>query len=91
MPEKHDLLIPFVHNPVQPDPAAVATHSASVGALFAVFMGWLPLFVALIPAVYYIILIFESKTVQKYLRRRRIRRARKRRLKSSQRQKSSDG
>ena len=34
-------------------------------------MGWLPFVVAIIPAIYYLILIYESKTVQGFVERRR--------------------
>jgi hypothetical protein len=72
--------------PVPDTPAvdvnSVVPHGASIGALFATFMGWLPVVVAIIPAIYYAVLIFESKTVQKWIRRRRLRKAAKRRKKA---------
>jgi hypothetical protein len=49
-------------------------HVASIGALIASFIGWLPAIVALIPAIYYLILIWESSTVQHYIRNLRMRR-----------------
>ncbi len=57
------------------DPAAVVPHIASVSAIVATAVGYLPVFVAIIPAIYYCILIWESKTVQDWLARRRARRA----------------
>lgn len=69
--------------PVPDTPAidvnSAVPHGASIGALFATFMGWLPVIVAIIPAIYYLVLIYESKTVQKWIRRRRLRKAAKRR------------
>jgi hypothetical protein len=53
------------------DPAAAVPHIASVGALVATAFGYLPVIVALIPAIYYLILIYESKTVQDWVARRR--------------------
>lgn len=52
-----------------------ALHGLSIGALGATIMGWLPAILAIIPALYYCLLIFESKTVQGWLQRRRERRA----------------
>lgn len=65
--------LPMPDVPVS-DPAQIVPHFASVGALFAVIAGWLPYFVAIIPAIYYCILIYESKTVQGLIERRRQRR-----------------
>lgn len=59
-------------------------HGASLGALFMAFMGWLPGIVALVPALYYGLLIYESKTVQGWLKKRRARK-RLRRIKSNRR------
>jgi len=56
-----------------PDPSNATPHVASMGALLGTLSGLLPWFVSLVPAVYYAILIYESKTVQKWVRRRRIR------------------
>ena len=54
---------------------AVATpHIASLSALAAAIAGWLPVVVAVIPAIYYLILIWESSTVQHYIRNVRMRR-----------------
>jgi energy-converting hydrogenase Eha subunit B len=64
----------FLDNQFPADPAHLATHGFSLGALVATFMGWLPAIIALVPAVYYSILIYESKTVQKFFQRRRAKR-----------------
>lgn len=61
-----------------PDVVQALPHIASIGALVASFIGYLPVLVALIPAIYYSILIWESSTVQHYLRNRRMRRKAKR-------------
>lgn len=67
------------HLPVPDVPSIANTatnavpHGASIGAIAASFLGYLPAIVALIPAVYYCILIFESKTVQDWIARRRTR------------------
>ncbi len=60
------------------DPGVAAAHLVSIGAMIAAFVGWLPALLALIPAFYYVILIWESSTVQHYLRNRRMRRKAKR-------------
>lgn len=60
-------------DPYHHDPSQVTAHAASLGALFATAMGYLPVLIALVPAVYYGILTYESKTVQRWLRRRRLR------------------
>lgn len=57
------------------DASTLVPHSASVGTIIATLMGWLPGILAVIPAIYYCVLIFESKTVQKWLRKRRLRKA----------------
>lgn len=56
----------FAHldNHFPTDPAVLTTHVASLGGLIAAALGYLPAVVALIPATYYLILIYESKTVQ---------------------------
>ncbi len=53
--------------------AQAAPHVASLGAILASFVGYIPVIVAVIPAVYYLILIWESKTVQHYIRNCRMR------------------
>lgn len=63
--------LPMPDVPTSVDPIAAAPHIASVGALVATMMGWLPVVIALIPAIYYLILIYESKTVQAWVTRRR--------------------
>ena len=61
------------------EPHQVAAHTASIAALIGTMAGWLPVIVAIIPALYYCLLIYESKTVQKWIRRRRLKRAARRR------------
>lgn len=56
----------------------VIPHGASIGALFMAFLGWLPGIVAVVPAIYYGLLIYESKTVQGWLKRRSARKRAKR-------------
>jgi hypothetical protein len=64
---------------LSPDVATqLVPHGASIGAIIGALMGWLPAFIALIPAAYYGILIYESKTVQGWLHRRFERKSRKR-------------
>ncbi len=58
-----------------PDPGVVAAHGISLGAILGTFMGFLPVFAALIPAGYYALLIYESKTVQAWMRKGRAKRA----------------
>lgn len=70
---------------INTDPQTVVPQGASVAALAGVIAGYLPIVVALVPAIYYAILIFESKTVQKWFRRRRIRKATKRRARMERR------
>lgn len=67
-----------------PSPDVTVAHSASLGTLLATMVGWLPIFFALVPAIYYCVLIWESDTVQKWRKRRRHHRALRRRLKSAQ-------
>lgn len=64
-----------------PDPTVAVPQTASMLAIIATVVGWLPAIVAIVPAVYYAVLIFESKTVQGWLRRRRAKK-RLKRLKS---------
>lgn len=52
-----------------------APQAANIGALFAAFAGWIPVFIAIIPAVYYAILIWESKTVQGWVQKYRARKS----------------
>lgn len=55
-------------------PSGALTHGAAVGAFFATAMGYLPALLAVIPAIYYLLLIYESKTVQSWVEARRERR-----------------
>jgi hypothetical protein len=59
------------------DPAQIVPQTASIAALLAVLAGWLPVFIALIPTVYYLFLIYETKTVQGWRQAWRDRRAQK--------------
>lgn len=70
-----------------PDPGVVVAHTASIGAIAAAFVGWIPIIVALIPAVYYLILIYESSTVQTWVHKRLLKRTNRRlaKLKAQQR------
>jgi len=43
----------------------------SLGAILGAFVGWLPAFAALIALAWYLIQIFESHTVQRWLHTRR--------------------
>lgn len=67
----------YADNQFPTDPAQLAAHGASLGAIAATMVGWIPAVVALIPAVYYLILIFESRTVQNWFAKHRARKARK--------------
>lgn len=64
--------------PVVDQAANILPHGASIGALVMTFMGWLPAIVAIVPALYYGLLIYESKTVQGWLKRRRAKKRLKR-------------
>lgn len=55
-----------------PDAPTVMAHSASLGAWVGVIAGYLPTFAVLIPMIYYALLIWESKTVQTWRKRRRL-------------------
>ncbi len=68
--------LPFPDLPVDPGHAVVVAtpHAASIAALVAAIAGWVPVIVAVIPAIYYLILIWESSTVQHYIRNLRMRR-----------------
>ncbi len=57
-----------------PEPGVLAAHGISLGALAGSLIGWLPLVAALVPMVYYLILIWESRTVQHWMRNARMRR-----------------
>jgi hypothetical protein len=42
-------------------------HVASLGAIFATVVGWLPAIAAFVAVLWYIIQIWESKTVQRHI------------------------
>lgn len=48
-------------------------NSASIGAVVSTIFGWLPPAAALIALIWYVIQIYESATVQKWIRTRRTR------------------
>lgn len=48
-------------------------NSASVGTVVSSLLGWLPPAAALIAFVWYLIQIYESKTIRRWLERRRVR------------------
>lgn len=66
-------------NFVLTQPDQVAAHTVSVLTIVAAFFKYIPAVAALIPAVYYVILIWESKTIQRWMRARRMK-SRARRL-----------
>lgn len=68
-------VIPMPDVPVGTVPNGAGSQFAAIGAFIATAAGWLPFILALLPAVYYLILIYESKTVQGWVERRRARRA----------------
>lgn len=49
-------------------------HIASAGAIVFAILGWLPPLAALVGLIWYCIQIHESKTMQDWLKRRRLRR-----------------
>lgn len=66
----------------------VLTHTAdtvSALAIIGTFAGFLPPLAALCAAVWYCVQVWESKTVQKWLRKRHIKRVRKNRIDSRSR------
>lgn len=63
--------LPVPDTPIADQAVQLVPHGASVGALIAALMGWLPGIIAIIPAIYYGLLIYESKTVQRVIARRR--------------------
>jgi hypothetical protein len=75
--------LPVPDNPEQI--TQVVPHVASLGTLAATAIGWLPVLFALIPALYYCVLIWESKTMIAWRRRRRIKKASRRRARSKRR------
>lgn len=63
------------------DPTQARTIDAiSVSTIAATIAGWLPTLAVLLPVLYYMIQIWETKTVQRWLERRREYKALKRRL-----------
>lgn len=68
-----DLPIPDV--PIEaPSVVAASPHVAAIGAIGAAIYGWIPVIVTLIPAIYYLILIWQTSTVQHFVRNWRMRR-----------------
>ena len=49
-------------------------HIFSAGAIIGTFIGWLPGVAAVVALIWYMIQIYESKSVQNWLRTRRMRR-----------------
>lgn len=47
-------------------PHDLGTQSIAVGTMFTALLGWLPLVFAALPAIYYGILIYETKTMQRF-------------------------
>lgn len=68
-----DLPVPDV--PTTTLPNGIGTHLAAIGAFVVSFAGYIPYLFAALPAIYYVILIWESKTVQDFVARRRARKA----------------
>lgn len=66
--------LPMPDTPITDGAVQAAPHVASLGALGAAIMGYLPGVIALVPAIYYLLLIYEGKTVQRWLARRRAKR-----------------
>lgn len=48
-------------------------NTASLAAIVSAMLGWAPLFAAIVAAVWYLVQIYESATVQRYLASRRAR------------------
>lgn len=67
------------------DPSQIVPQTASIAAILAVAAGWVPIIVAIIPAIYYAFLIWETKTVQGWLKRRAAKKRLKRIVKSKRR------
>jgi TctA family transporter len=51
-----------------------AGHLFSVGAILGTFVGWLPGTATIIALIWYVLQVYESKTVQRFLHARRMRR-----------------
>lgn len=45
----------------------------SIGAIASTFMGWTPAIAAMVALIWYLIQIYESATVQTYVKNRRVR------------------
>lgn len=56
-------------------PVETGGHAAALGTLAATIGGYLPVLLALVPALYYLLLIYESKTVQTWAAERKARKA----------------
>lgn len=54
-----------------PEPVKHIIDMASIGALVATFFGWLPHVTAMLTLVWMCIRIYETKTVQRFLNRRK--------------------
>lgn len=67
--------LPIPDVPVGSVPNGAGSQFAAIGAFVATAAGWLPFILATLPAIYYLILIWESKTVQGWVEKRRARKA----------------
>lgn len=56
-------------------PNGLGSHVTAIAAFGVSLMGYIPYLFAALPAIYYLILIWESKTVQEWVARRRARKA----------------
>jgi len=54
-----------------PDLSHVVGHLVSAGAILGAIVGYLPAIAALVGVVWYLVQLYESNTVQRYLRGRR--------------------
>jgi hypothetical protein len=61
--------------------AVYVVDTVSAGAILSAFLGYLPPIAALLAIFWYGVQLYESRTVQRWLRVARIRKIRKRRLK----------
>lgn len=64
-----DLPVPDV--PTTSMPHGIGTHLTALGAFAVSLAGYIPYLFAALPAIYYVILIWESKTVQDWNARRK--------------------
>lgn len=60
-------------NPLSQRPITFIVDSISAGAIVGTIMGYLPAIAALAAVIWYVIQIYESKTIQKMLRLKRLR------------------